>query len=375
MHNKNNVKDTNIINVKMKSFSLPNVLPPILLKNTSSQNNQNQCPQHLQPLQPLQPQPSDTDWVLIPKTNEEENEENEEHEEHEEDDSDGDENGDEESDYEKLKINGTTYYMEKLLHKSMVSKVYLAHTNNDSSKQHFAIKIYLSDFKNQAENEHKMIELLNTFSVPNIVQLINKKEGMLVMPHYERDLFDLIVQSQTTHRRFSGKSIKRYFTEIIDTLYKMHNHNIVHLDIKPENILVTNDHHIKLIDFGFAKHVKNKKNLYCSKGTPFYAAPEIDHYESGYDPYKADIWSLGTTFYLMLELRRPFHMDKVTDNSSSTVWKVIENETLTFSKRTGKEYHLMISNMLKKDPNERWTINEVKAENDRINDLIKVKLN
>lgn len=343
---KNNDKNINIINVKMKSLSLPATLtPPQTNANTTNQalpiyNNENE-------------------WVMIPKeTNS--NSENEESE----------------DELEYLKLNDTKYYIEKLLHKSMVSKVYLAHNKTGNNKEYCAVKIYLSDFKNQAKNEHKILTLLTSFSIPNIVEMIDVDvdKGVIVMPCYDRDLFDLIVQSQTLRRKFSSKSIKRYFTEIIDTIYKMHSNNIVHLDIKPENILISNDHHIKFIDFGFAKHVKDKKSLYCSKGTPFYAAPEIDDFESGYDPYKADIWSLGTTLYLMLELRRPFHLDRMKESSPSKVWKAIKDETLTFSRKSGKDYHMMISNMLKKDPNERWTINEVKAENDRINEIIKVKL-
>jgi serine/threonine protein kinase len=143
------------------------------------------------------------------------------------------------------------------------------------------------------------------------------------------------------------------------------------MDIKPENIVLTNDHHIVFIDFGFAKNGGEKS--YNAKGTPFYAAPELKYDEDGFDPYKSDVWSLGMTLYLLLERRRPFNLDKLqqrgeTKITAKDVWNFLKQEDLKFYSRNEyyQHYHYLISKMLEKNPKKRWNIFEVKAENDQI---------
>ena len=154
----------------------------------------------------------------------------------------------------------------------------------------------------------------------------------------------------------------------------MHSNYVVHLDIKPENILLTSDHHIVYIDFGFAKANQNDYSISRSaKGTPFYAAPELEYPHTGYDTYKSDVWSLGVTMYLLLERRRPFNLDKLQVKGEKVdvedVWNMIDKEQLSFYNRNEyyKEYHYMLSRMLEKSPKHRWDMNRVKHENDRIN--------
>jgi len=109
----------------------------------------------------------------------------------------------------------------------------------------------------------------------------------------------------------------------------------------------------------------NKVTL--SKGTPFYAAPEIEYYINGYDPYKTDVWALGITMYLLLERKRPFNMD--CEKDIRKIWSSLKDEKLKFFNKNQryKEYHNMISHMLRKDPKTRWNIKQVREENMRIN--------
>jgi len=64
-----------------------------------------------------------------------------------------------------------------------------------------------------------------------------------------------------------------YIAEITLALQYLHGQQIAYRDLKPENLLISNDGHIKITDFGFAKKIEDKSYTLC--GTPEYLAPEI----------------------------------------------------------------------------------------------------
>ena len=76
-----------------------------------------------------------------------------------------------------------------------------------------------------------------------------------------------------------------------------HAQNIVHRDIKPDNIMITNNNTVRLIDFGLSKASRNNRQLTTMAGTPYYMAPEV--LEGSYSK-KADIWSLGVLLYTLV---------------------------------------------------------------------------
>lgn len=64
-----------------------------------------------------------------------------------------------------------------------------------------------------------------------------------------------------------------YMTEIVLALEHLHNKKIAYRDLKPENLLIAADGHLKITDFGFAKRITEKSLTLC--GTPEYLAPEV----------------------------------------------------------------------------------------------------
>jgi len=88
--------------------------------------------------------------------------------------------------------------------------------------------------------------------------------------------------------------------QLVKAVAYCHANNVVHRDIKLENVLVSKDFKIKLIDFGFSVILPNESYIlydYC--GTPNYIAPEVTQRE-GYYGKPADVWSLGVIIYRMV---------------------------------------------------------------------------
>jgi serine/threonine protein kinase len=79
---------------------------------------------------------------------------------------------------------------------------------------------------------------------------------------------------------------------------------IVHRDVKPDNLLISANGHIKLTDFGFATKFKKGEKLDLSLGSPLYMAPELV-LEEDYDN-RVDVWSAGVIAYILLSGMPPF---------------------------------------------------------------------
>lgn len=103
-----------------------------------------------------------------------------------------------------------------------------------------------------------------------------------------------------------GENIGRFFLhQIVDVLQYMHSREIVHRDLKLENILLTDDLSIKFADFGFARTQEGQSLLKSQRGTMTYMAPEIKlGYK--YDGRQVDIFSVGVVLFIIVVGIFPF---------------------------------------------------------------------
>lgn len=103
--------------------------------------------------------------------------------------------------------------------------------------------------------------------------------------------------------RFNNDASRYYSSEIALAFQHLHLKNIVYRDLKPENLLICRDGHIKITDFGFAKQVVDRTWTLC--GTPEYLAPEI--IQSKGHGLSVDWWALGVLIFEMLAGYPPFY--------------------------------------------------------------------
>jgi len=105
--------------------------------------------------------------------------------------------------------------------------------------------------------------------------------------------------------RFPTDTARVYAAEVVLALEYLHSLNILYRDLKPENLLLSDSGHIKIADFGFAKHVEDRTWTLC--GTPEYLAPEI--IQSKGHGKAVDWWALGVLLFEMLAGYPPFFDD------------------------------------------------------------------
>ncbi|CAI9612912.1 unnamed protein product [Staurois parvus] len=142
-----------------------------------------------------------------------------------------------------------------------------------------------------------------------------------------------------------------YTAQIICGMEHLHQYRIIYRDLKPENVLLDNDGHVRISDLGLAVELKEKKNKTKGyAGTPGFMAPELLNGEE-YD-YSVDYFSLGVTLYEMIAARGPFRSRGEKVEPKELKSRII-NDTVTYTEKFGDECKSFCEALLEKDPKKR----------------------
>uniref|UniRef100_A0A8C9RQ92 non-specific serine/threonine protein kinase n=1 Tax=Scleropages formosus TaxID=113540 RepID=A0A8C9RQ92_SCLFO len=164
-------------------------------------------------------------------------------------------------------------------------------------------------------------------------------------------------------RGLSEQQISEVCCQTLQGLSYLHQHHIIHRDLKAGNILLTMEGQVKLADFGVsAKNANTLQRRATFIGTPYWMAPEVVQCETSKDnPYnsKADIWSLGITLIEAAEMEPPHH----SLNPMRVLLKIAKSPppTLTNPRLWSSHFQDFLRRALQKNPESRWSAQQLLA--------------
>ena len=212
------------------------------------------------------------------------------------------------------------------------------------------------------------IKILKCTDCPYIVRLhdmIMMRHDVCLITFYanEGDLHAKIKRLKQTQSFFEEDIVWNYFIQMSLGIRYLHENNIIHRDIKSQNIFIHREADdtrvIKIGDFGVSKILRlngHKSNTII--GTPLYMSPELIRRES-YDK-KVDIWALGCILFEMVELIPPFRA-----NTFERLSKKIKTGKYRSSRRHLKtEIHALIQKLIEIDVEDRYSIDDILEHED-----------
>ena len=202
-----------------------------------------------------------------------------------------------------------------------------------------------------AQNEALILSKLSCkFIVKYYNSFIDCDNNLNIIMEYcdSGDLNSFICNLKKQNIYLTEEEIWHFFIQISLGLAYIHSKNILHRDLKPMNIFLTNRNQIKIGDLGVAKLLNTNANANTCIGTPYYLSPEICK-EKPYNS-KGDVWALGCILYELCTFNKPFS----ASNPAALILKIINGKYTPLNeikngRKYSKELQDMIDNILQKD--------------------------
>eukprot|EP00668_Euglena_longa_P034531 GGOE01044352.1.p1 GENE.GGOE01044352.1~~GGOE01044352.1.p1 ORF type:complete len:631 (+),score=218.29 GGOE01044352.1:76-1968(+) len=245
------------------------------------------------------------------------------------------------------------------------SRVFLV--THRSSRQQFALKMVEKKMRRAVEMNNEVLVLmqLRHRNIANLYEVIEDVSdpdcriylifeyvsGGVIMSLDEKGFGD-------PKTRLSETQAKLVMAQIVDGLIYLHSHKVIHRDINPDNILITEDNQVKICDFGVSKILNSEEDfLQNNQGTMLFYPPEACRGQAKFSGTFADVWALGVTLFAYIYARTPF-----TADTQQALFDEIQNKELEFPSGVIISDHLknLLSRMLTKQIRGRIDLNQIR---------------
>ncbi|XP_029873792.1 striated muscle preferentially expressed protein kinase isoform X4 [Aquila chrysaetos chrysaetos] len=205
---------------------------------------------------------------------------------------------------------------------------YLRRVTEKSSRLDFAAKFVpgRTKAKQSARRELHILSQLDHERIVFFHDAFEKKNAVIMVMELcaEEELLDRMARKPSV----CESEVRSYMRQVLEGICYLHQHSILHLDIKPENLLMadSSSEQVRICDFGNAQELTPEEPQYCKYGTPEFVGPEIVNQS----PVSSvtDIWPVGVIAYLCLTGISPF----VGENDKTTLMN-IRNYNVAFEER------------------------------------------
>jgi len=236
------------------------------------------------------------------------------------------------------------YQLVRIIGTGTFGKVYLSILNGKSFALKMLSKRKIIELKqiDHIKNEKNILAGIQHPFVVNLVEAFQDDINIYLVFDFVQggEIFRLLRKENN----FPNDVALFYIAEITLSLQFLHEKKIAYRDLKPENLLIGSDGHLKITDFGFAKRIVDKSYTLC--GTPEYLAPEIimgqGHNEG------VDWWALGILLYEMLSGYPPFY-----DANPYDIYRRIAIGYYEFPSCISMQARQLISGLLEQDLSKR----------------------
>ena len=201
-------------------------------------------------------------------------------------------------------------------------------------------------------NHNNLVSLIEVLDDPRedslymVLEMCKKGVVMKVDIHTKADPYD-------------SESCRCWFRDLILGIEYLHAQGVVHRDIKPDNLLLTEDDVLKIVDFGVSEMFEKESDMMTAKsaGSPAFLPPELCvSRHGGVSGKAADIWSMGVTLYCLYFGKIPFERMGVLD-----LYESIKNDELRVEGECEEDFKDLIYKVLEKDPSKRIQMPELRV--------------
>ncbi|KAK3823993.1 MAG: kinase-like domain-containing protein [Linnemannia elongata] len=212
------------------------------------------------------------------------------------------------------------------------------------------------------------VAILKKLHHPNIVKLyevldVSAEDSMyMVFEYCEKGVLMPVSLTEKYENVFSDAECRDVFQQMILGIEYLHEHDIIHRDIKPDNLLRSGDGTVKIVDFGVSEMFNKKGDDLTKKsaGSPAFMAPELCRHDHGEVSGRAtDVWSMGITLYCIRYGTLPYVSESILE-----MHRVIREEDYQIPNEETEDplFVALIHKLLEKDPAKRITIEQLRTD-------------
>ncbi|KAK3815531.1 MAG: kinase-like domain-containing protein [Linnemannia gamsii] len=212
------------------------------------------------------------------------------------------------------------------------------------------------------------VAILKKLHHPNIVKLyevldVSAEDSMyMVFEFCEKGVLMPVSLTEKYENVFSDAECRDVFQQMILGIEYLHEHDIIHRDIKPDNLLRSGDGTVKIVDFGVSEMFNKKGDDLTKKsaGSPAFMAPELCRHDHGEVSGRAtDVWSMGVTLFCVRFGILPYVSESILE-----MHRVIREEEYSIPNEETEDprFVALIRKVLEKDPAKRITIEQLRMD-------------